>query len=132
MCLEPLLNIVFSNSSVAFLGLTFICLLPPITFATTDCSSHRSLIPIQHSKNENLKTKISWITNSFSSVFIYKKRYEKEERKEIEKIKIEIRSYQLQTTITFDRKLRLRRSTRPQQANDEIYMVNAITVITMN
>jgi hypothetical protein len=34
----------------------------------------------------------------------------REERKEIEEIKIEIRPSQLQTAITFDRKLRLRRS----------------------
>jgi hypothetical protein len=32
----------------------------------------------------------------------------------------------LQTTITFDKKLRLRRFTRPQKANDEIYRVNYI------
>jgi hypothetical protein len=46
----------------------------------------------------------------FSSVFIYKKRderemEEKEERKEPVEIKIEIRPFQLQTVITFDRKL---------------------------
>jgi hypothetical protein len=70
-----------------FLGLTFalifIFLLPPITFALTDCSSHRLLIPIQRFKNKNLKTEIPRITNPFSSVFIYKKRdeREKEERK---------------------------------------------------
>jgi hypothetical protein len=29
-------------------------------------------------------------------------------------------------TITFERKLRLRRSTRPQKANDEIYKVNRL------
>jgi hypothetical protein len=59
-----------------------------------------------------------------------RKKREKREKK-IEKIKIKIRSYQLQTTIIFDRKLRLRRSTRPRQDNDEIYRVNAITVITI-
>jgi hypothetical protein len=60
-------------------------LLPPITFAPTDCPSHRSLISIQCSKNENLKTKISQITNPFSSVFIYKKRDEREERNKRER-----------------------------------------------
>jgi hypothetical protein len=88
---------------VFFLGLTFSLtftfLLSPITFAPTDCSSHRSLISIQRSKNENLKTAIPWITNPFSSVFIYKKRDEretkrerkkKEERRETEEIKTEI------------------------------------------
>jgi hypothetical protein len=55
------------NGSVIFLGLTFtltfIFLLPPITFAPIDYPSHRSLIPIQRSKNENLKTEIPHITN---------------------------------------------------------------------
>jgi hypothetical protein len=71
MCLKPLLNGAFSNSyfkkpllngSAAFLGLTFalsfVFLLPLITFAPTDCPSHRSLILIQRSKNKNLKTEI--------------------------------------------------------------------------
>jgi hypothetical protein len=87
MCLEPLLNGVFSNDSfkepllndsAVFLDLTFalafIFLLPPITFALTDCPSHRSLISIQRSKNVNLKTEILRITNLFSSIFIYKKK----------------------------------------------------------
>jgi hypothetical protein len=89
------------NGSATFLGLifalTFIFLLPPITFAPTDCSSHRSLISIQRSKNKKFKTKISQITNPFLSVFIYKKRDEREkeerkkdERREIEEIKAEI------------------------------------------
>jgi hypothetical protein len=74
---KPLLN-----SSATFLGLTFIVFAPTNKFALTDCSSHRSLIPIQRSKNENLKTEISRITNPFSSVFIYKKRDERDrERK---------------------------------------------------
>jgi hypothetical protein len=60
------------NDSAGFLGLTF---------ASTDCPSHHSLIPIQRSKNKNLKTKISQITNPFSYVFIYKKR-DKEEGRE--------------------------------------------------
>jgi hypothetical protein len=53
-----------------------------------DCSSHRSLIPIQRSKNENLKTEIPRITNPFSFVFIYKKRDEREtkERKKREEV----------------------------------------------
>jgi hypothetical protein len=71
-------------------------LLQPIIFTPTDCSSHRSLIPIQRSKNKSLKTEILRITNSFSSIFIYKKideretereRRKKEERREAEEIK---------------------------------------------
>jgi hypothetical protein len=46
----------------------------------------------------------------------------------MEKIKIEIRLSQVQTTITFDRKLRLRHSTRSRKANDEIYRINAIAI----
>jgi hypothetical protein len=88
--LEPLLNGAFSNDSfkelllnnfVIFLGLTFAFLLPLIIFAPTDCPSHCSLIPIQRSKNKNLKTKIPQITNHFSSIFIYKKRKEKRDRR---------------------------------------------------
>jgi hypothetical protein len=72
------------------------------------------LISIQRSKNKNFKNKISWITDPFSSIFIYKKRDEretkrerrkKEERRETEEIKTEIQPSQHQTTITFDRKL---------------------------
>jgi hypothetical protein len=74
------------NDFAIFLDLTFIFfLLPSITFTLTDCSSHRSLIPIQRSKNENLKTQISRITNPFSSVFIYKKRDEREQEERREK-----------------------------------------------
>jgi hypothetical protein len=76
-----------------FLSLTFVFLLQLIIFAPTDCPSHRSLIPIQSSKNKNLKTETPRITNIFSSVFIYKKRDERERRKKEErqkKIKIEI------------------------------------------
>jgi hypothetical protein len=65
---EPLLN-----DYATFLSLTFAFLLQPITFALTDCPSHHSLIPIQHSKNENLKTEISRITNPFH-LFSYIKR----------------------------------------------------------
>jgi hypothetical protein len=116
MCLEPLLN-----------GM----------FAPTDCSSHHSLIPIQCSKNENLNTKIPWITNPFSSVFIYKKRDEretererrkKEERRETKEIKTEIRPSQIQTAIIFYRELRLRCSMWPRKDNDEIYRVNAYVI----
>jgi hypothetical protein len=92
---EPLLNCTFSNDffkepllngSAAFLNLTSIFLLLSITFALMDCPSHRSLISIQRFKNKNLKTEIPRITNPFSSVFIYKKRdeREKEERKKRE------------------------------------------------
>jgi hypothetical protein len=54
-----------------------------------------------------LKTEISQITNPFSSVFIYKKRDErdKQEKKETEEIKTEIQPSQLQIVINFDRKL---------------------------
>jgi hypothetical protein len=94
-----LLNILFSNGTFKepllngyadFLGmiftLTFTFLLPPITFAPTDCPSHRSLIPIQCCKNKNLKTEISRIINPFLSIFIYEKRddRETEERKKRE------------------------------------------------
>jgi hypothetical protein len=74
---KPLLN-----DSAIFFGLTFTFLLQPITFAPTDCPTHRSLIPIQRSKNKNLKTEISQIINRFSFIFIYKKRDEKEREKE--------------------------------------------------
>jgi hypothetical protein len=84
MCLETLLNGEFSNGSAIFLGLifalTFDFLLQSITFSPADCPSHRSLIPIQRSKNKNLKIEISQIINHFSSIFIYKKRDEKEQR----------------------------------------------------
>jgi hypothetical protein len=107
MCLELLLNGAFSNGSfkkpllngfTIFLGLTFAFLLQLIIFTPTDCPSHSLLIPIQCSKNKNLKTNIVRITNLFSSVFYIKRemretereRRKKEERKETEEIKIEI------------------------------------------
>jgi hypothetical protein len=79
---EPLLK-----GSAVFLGLTFaltfIFLLPPTTFASTDCSSYRSLISIQCFKNKNLKTEILRITNPFSSVsYIKREMSEKRERRE--------------------------------------------------
>jgi hypothetical protein len=86
-----------------------IYLISPITFAPTDCPSHRSFIPIQRSKNQNLKTEIPRITNPFLSIFIYKKRDERE----TEEIKTEIQPSQLLNALTFNRKLRLRRATRP-------------------
>jgi hypothetical protein len=58
-----------------------------------------------------------------------RKRERKKKREKNEKIKTEIRPSQVQMTITFDSKLRLRRSTRPQKANDEIYRVMAKTSI---
>jgi hypothetical protein len=82
---------VFSNGSLkepllygyaAFLGLTFAFWLQLIKFASTDCLSHRSLNPIQRSKNENFKNEIPWIIDPFSSVFIYKKRDERETERE--------------------------------------------------
>jgi hypothetical protein len=62
-----------------------------ITFALTDCPSHRSFIPIQYSKNQNSKTEITRTTNPFSSVFIYKKRDEREKKKKKEIINKEER-----------------------------------------
>jgi hypothetical protein len=55
-------------------------------------------------------------------------RERKKKRGNNEKIKIEIRTSQVQTTITFDRKFRLRCSTWPQKPKDEIYRVNTIVV----
>jgi hypothetical protein len=52
-----------------------------------------------------------------------RERKKKERTYQIEEIKIEIRPSQLQTAITFDRKLRLRRATRPQKVYGEIYGV---------
>jgi hypothetical protein len=49
---------------------------------------------------------------------------EREIRDQIEEIKIKIRPSQLQTAITFDRKLRLRHVMQPQKVHDEIYKVN--------
>jgi hypothetical protein len=80
-------------------ALTFIFLLQPITFALSDCPSHRSLIPIQRSKNEKLKTEIPRITNIFSSVFIYKKRDERDREKEERKKREERRNKNRNLTI---------------------------------
>jgi hypothetical protein len=41
--------------------------------------------------------------------------------------KTEIRPFQLQTVITFDRKLRLRRATRLRKVYDEIYEINTFS-----
>jgi hypothetical protein len=49
---------------------------------------------------------------------------EKKERRDTKEIKTEIRLSQLQTVITFDRKFRLRRTTRPWKSYDEIYRLN--------
>jgi hypothetical protein len=51
-----------------------------MTFAPTDYPYHRSLIPIQHFRNKNLKIEISRITNHFSSV-LYIKREMRERNK---------------------------------------------------
>jgi hypothetical protein len=59
-----------------------IYLISPIKFAHTDCPSHCSFIPIQRSKNQNLKIKIAWITNSLLYIFIYKKKDERQREKE--------------------------------------------------
>jgi hypothetical protein len=140
--LKSFLNDVFSNSSfkesllnssTIFLCMTFAFLLSSIIFASTDCTSHCSFIPIQRSKNQNLKTKISRIIHIFSSVFIYKKRDERvtererrKKKRETIEIKTEIRPSQLQAVITFDRKLRLKRATWSWKIYDEIYMVNCL------
>jgi hypothetical protein len=75
------------NDSAIFLGLIFVFLLQAITFAPTDCPSHHSLISIQRFKNKNLKTKISQITNLFSSIFFYIKREMRERQREKEERK---------------------------------------------
>jgi hypothetical protein len=49
---------------------------------------------------------------------------EKRERKRETRNKIEIRPFQLQTIITFDRKFRLRYVMRSQKVYDEIYKIN--------
>jgi hypothetical protein len=92
--------------------------------AVRSFQSNDPKIKIQIQKSHGLPT-------PFLFIFIYKKRderrREKEEKKRryhIKEIKTEIRPSQLQTTITFDRKLRLRRSMRPRKAYDEIYRVN--------
>jgi hypothetical protein len=65
---------------------------------------------------------------------MYKMRDERQREKQkeridqIEEIKIEIQSSQLQTIIIFDRKLQLRDATRPRKAYDEIYKVNTIPI----
>jgi hypothetical protein len=67
-------------------------LLPLITFAPTDCPSHHSLIPIQRSKNENLKTKIPWRERERrkrDERETERERRKKEERRETKEIKIE-------------------------------------------
>jgi hypothetical protein len=48
----------------------------------------------------------------------------KKERRETEKIKIKIRPSQIQTTITFDKKHRLRSAMRTQKTYDDIYGAN--------
>jgi hypothetical protein len=60
-----------------------------------------------------------------------KKRKKKEERRETKEIKTEIRPSQLQTVITFDRKLRLRRAMRSRKACDDIYMLTTISIIAI-
>jgi hypothetical protein len=52
---------------------------------------------------------------------VREKEGERRKKEEREEIKIKIRPSQLQTAITFDRKLRLKRVTRSRKAYDEIY-----------
>jgi hypothetical protein len=74
------------NSFAIFFGLTFAFLIQPITFAPTDCPSHRSLIPIQHFKNENFKLKFYGLPTLFH-LFSYIKREMKERQREKEERK---------------------------------------------
>jgi hypothetical protein len=80
-------------------------------------------IKIQKQKSHGLPTLFhlfSYINREMRD----RERKKKERRDQIEQIKIEIRPSQVQTVITFDRKLRLRRVTRSRKAYDEIYKVN--------
>jgi hypothetical protein len=95
-------------------------------FYLTVCSSQYN-----DTKIKNLKTEVSRITNSLSSIFIYKKRDREIERKkkeirETEKIKIKNRPFQLQTIIIFDRKLQLRCAKQPRKVYDDIYKINYV------
>jgi hypothetical protein len=91
LCLEPLLNITFSNGSLKepllngstiFFG-SDICS-DIYFFAPTDFPSHRSLIPIQRSKNKNLKRKSHELPTHFH-LFSYIKREMREKRERREK-----------------------------------------------
>jgi hypothetical protein len=74
-----LLTVIYKKSlAKVYAQKNLIYLISPITFALTDCPSHRSFIPIQRSKNKNSKTEAARITNPFSYVFIYKKRDERD------------------------------------------------------
>jgi hypothetical protein len=80
---------------------------------------------IRSSQSNNLKIKISRITNSLSSIIILKRemrdweRKKKERRTKTVEIKIEIRSSLFQTVIIFYMKLWLRRTMRPQKTYDD-------------
>jgi hypothetical protein len=75
----------------------------------------------------NLKShRLPTIFHLFSYIKREVRKRWKRERRELVEIKIKIRPSQLQTVITFDRKLRFRRFTRSQKANDEIYKVNRL------
>jgi hypothetical protein len=76
------------NDYASFFGSDICFCASTITFALTDGPSHRSFITIQQSKNQNSKIEISRIINPFSSIFIYKKRGERDrERKKKEREK---------------------------------------------
>jgi hypothetical protein len=81
---------------------------------------------IQQSKNQNLKTKISYIIILHVICFIYKTKLGDRERErwKKEEINIKIWSSQFQTIIILDRKLWLRHSTRSQKFYDDIYIIN--------
>jgi hypothetical protein len=75
----------------------------------------------------NLKShRLPTIFHLFSYIKREVRKRWKRERRELVEIKIKIRPSQLQTVITFDRKLRFRRFTRSRKANDEIYKVNRL------
>jgi hypothetical protein len=129
------------NGYVIFLSLTF-----ALTFffaSTNNICSHglQYLFTVHSFQSNDPKTKIQKLKShelpTIFHLFSYIKREmrerqrEKEERRETEEIKIEIQPSQLQTTITFDRKLRLRHATRPHKSYDEIYRVNAYAVTTI-
>jgi hypothetical protein len=79
------------------------------------------------------KLKYHGLSTLFIYSYIIREVREREIRKkeESERIKIKNRPSQLQMVITFDWKFRLRRSTRPRKAYDEIYRVNVNASITI-
>jgi hypothetical protein len=102
-------------------------LLPQIAYLIVRLSqSNEPKIQIQKQKSHELLTPFHLFSYIKSEMRDKEEKEErnKKQRRETEEIKIEIRPSQLQTAITFDRKLRLRRAMRSQKAYDEIYRVN--------